>query len=220
MGFGKVLRDSFVAGLALIAPLVVTIFALRFLVNWLTTFIDPFVQETQLAQYTANINIVAQLLALVLIVLSIVVLGYIAQRSFGKRVFGWVDRGIGLVPLVRTIYSGVRQVSNALMERSNRYESVVLVEYPRDGIYSLGFITGDSPEQIETIAGQNVYNVFLPNSPNPTAGRFVMVPADQVQQLDMSVRRGVRLLVTTGIAERQEELAELQNDAELSRPSS
>lgn len=219
MGLGKVLRDSFVAGVALIAPLVVTVFTLRFLVNWLTTFIDPVVQGTQLAQYTANIHIVAQVLALAIIVLTIVVLGYLAQRSFGQRVFSWVDRGIGLVPLVRTIYSSVRQVSNALMERSNRYESVVLVEYPREGIYALGFVTGDSPEQVETIADQDVYNVFLPKSPNPTGGNLLMVPADQVHQLDMSVRRGVRLLVTTGIAERQEELAELQNEAELRNPS-
>ena len=219
MGFGKVLRDSFIAGVALVAPLVVTVIALRFLVNWLTTFIDPIVQETQLVQYTANIHVVAQVLALVVIVLTIVALGYIAQRSFGQRLFGWVDRGIGLVPLVRTIYSGVRQVSNALMERSNRYESVVLVEYPREGLYSLGFVTGDGPSQVQDAAGQDVYNVFVPKSPNPTGGNLIMAPADQVTRLDMSVRRGVRLLVTTGIAERQEELDELRTEAESSKSS-
>ncbi|MFB6180022.1 MAG: DUF502 domain-containing protein, partial [Halorientalis sp.] len=219
MGLGKVLRDSFIAGLAVIAPLVVTVFALRFLVDWVTTFTDPVVTQTRLVQYTANIHVVAEALALGIIVLVIVGLGYLAQRSVGKRLFGWVDRSIGLVPLVRTIYSSVRQVSNALMERSNRYESVVLIEYPRDGIYALGFITGDSPPQVGQIAGQDTYNVFLPNSPNPTAGRFVMVPAEQVHTLDMSVRRGVRLLVTTGIAERQEELAELRDEAEVQRPT-
>ena len=219
MGLGKVLRDSFIAGIALIAPLVVTIFVLRVLVNWLTTFIDPVVQGTQLATYTANIHVVAQGLALVIIVSTVVALGYIAQRSFGQRVFGWIDRGIGLVPLVRTIYSSVRQVSNALVERSSRYESVVLLEYPREGIYALGFVTGDSPAQVESIAEGDVYNVFVPKSPNPTGGNLVMAPAEQVQHLDMSVRRGIRLLVTTGIAERQEELAELQNEAELRNAS-
>ncbi|WP_136717863.1 DUF502 domain-containing protein [Halorientalis salina] len=216
MSVGKVLRDSFIAGLALVAPLVVTVFVLQFLVNWLTTFIDPVVQETQLAQYTANIHIVAQVLALAIIVLTVVVLGYVAQRSFGKRVFGWVDRGVGLVPLVRTIYSSVRQVSNALMERSSRYESVVLVEYPREGLYSLGFVTGDSPAQVKETVDGDVYNVFVPKSPNPTGGNLIMAPEDQVYTLDMSVRRGVRLLVTTGMAERQEELAELRNEAGVS----
>jgi uncharacterized membrane protein len=216
MGLGKVLRDSFIAGLALVAPLVVTVIVVQFLVNWLTTFIDPVVQETQLAQYTANIHVVAQVLALAIIVLTVVVLGYVAQRSFGKRVFGWVDRGVGLVPLIRTIYSSVRQVSNALMERSSRYESVVLVEYPREGVYSLGFVTGDSPAQVEETVGGDVYNVFVPKSPNPTGGNLIMAPEDQVYTLDMSVRRGVRLLVTTGMAERQEELAELRNEAGVS----
>jgi uncharacterized membrane protein len=116
---------------------------------------------------------------------------------------------------VRVIYSSVRQVSNALMERSNRYESVVLVEYPREGMYSVGFVTGDSPDEVLSVAGADAYNVFLPNSPNPTAGRMVMVPDDQVHEVDISVRRGIRLLVTTGIAEAEEEMAELQEQADL-----
>lgn len=218
MGVGRVLRDSFVAGLALVAPLVITVFVLQFLINWMTKLIDPVVQGTRLAQYTANIHVVAQVLAAVCIVTVIILLGYLAQRSVGERVFGWIDRGIGLVPLVRTIYSSVRQVSNALMERSSRYESVVAVEYPREGLYALGFITGDSPDQLASLADQEVYNVFVPKSPNPTGGNLIMVPADQVHELDMSVRRGVRLLVTTGIAEQQEELDELQAETELSTP--
>ncbi|MFB6166199.1 MAG: DUF502 domain-containing protein [Haloarculaceae archaeon] len=215
MRLGKVLRDSFVAGAALVAPLVVTVIALRFLVGWLTTFIDPIVAETRLAAYTANIQVVAQGLALVLILLVIVVLGYFAQRSFGRRLFDWVDRGIGLVPLVRIVYSSVRQVSNALLERSNRYESVVLVEYPRDGIYSVGFITGDSPAPVEAVADAELVNVFLPNSPNPTGGRMAMVPVEQVHEVDMSVRRGVRLLVTTGIAEDDRDVKAFQAEADV-----
>jgi uncharacterized membrane protein len=215
MDVTKVLRSSFVAGLALIAPLIVTIVALRFLLNWVTSFIDPVVQGTRLATYTANIEVVAQVLAAVLILLFVTLLGYLAQRSFGERLFGWLDRGVGLVPLVRVIYSSVRQVSNALMERSNRYESVVLVEYPREGMYVLGFVTGDAPDAAATVTGGAAYNVFLPNSPNPTGGRLVLVPEDQVHEVDISVRRGIRLLVTTGIAERESEVEELKREAEL-----
>jgi uncharacterized membrane protein len=215
MDVSKVLRSSFLAGLALVAPLIVTIVALRFLLNWLTAFIDPVVQGTRLATYTANIEVVAQVLAAVLVVLFITLLGYLAQRSLGERLFGWLDRGVGLVPLVRVIYSSVRQVSNALMQRSNRYESVVLVEYPREGMYVLGFVTGDAPAAAEAVAGGAAYNVFLPNSPNPTGGRLVLVPAEQVHEVDISVRRGIRLLVTTGIAEREAEVEELKRDVEL-----
>lgn len=214
MKLSNVVRSSFIAGLALVAPLIITIIALQFLLNWVTAIIDPVVQGTQLAQYTANIEVVAQALAAILIVLLITVLGYLAQRSFGERLFGWLDRGVSLVPLVRIIYTSVRQVSNALMERSNRYESTVLIEYPRDGLYVIGFITGDSPSQVQTIEGQEVYNVFLPNSPNPTGGKLVMAPADQVYEVDISVRRGIRLLMTTGIAEREDDVDKLREELE------
>jgi uncharacterized membrane protein len=215
MDVTKVLRSSFVAGLALIAPLIVTVVALRFLLNWLTSFLDPVVQGTRLVQYTGNIEVVAQVLAAVLIVLLVTLLGYLAQRSLGERLFGWLDRGVGLVPLVRVIYSSVRQVSNALMEQSNRYESVVLVEYPREGMYVLGFVTGDSPREAETVSGGTTYNVFLPNSPNPTGGRLLLVPEDEIHEVDISVRRGIRLLVTTGIAERESEIEQLKRDADI-----
>jgi uncharacterized membrane protein len=217
MRFREVLRNSFIAGLALLAPLVVTVVAMQFLVGWLTTLIDPVVQGTRLTQYTANIEAVAQVLALLVIAGVVVVLGYLAQGRVGQRVFAWIDRGIGVVPLVSIVYSSVRQVADALMERSNRYQSVVMIEYPREGVYSLGFVTGDGPDEAASVADESLYNVFLPNSPNPTGGHFLMVPEDEIHELDISVRRGVRLLVTTGIAESDEELAELRAEADLPR---
>ncbi|PSP84279.1 hypothetical protein BRC83_05815 [Halobacteriales archaeon QS_1_68_17] len=90
----------------------------------------------------------------------------------------------------------------------------MLVEYPRDGVYSLGFLTAEGPEPVASLAGGEVRNVFLPNSPNPTAGRLVVVPADQVHEVDISVGRGFRLLVTTGIAEEQSEVAALRDGNE------
>jgi uncharacterized membrane protein len=215
MRLREVLRNSFVAGLALLAPLVVTIVAMQFLVGWVTTFIDPVVQGTRLTRYTANIEAVAQALALLSIVVFVVALGYLAQGRIGQRVFAWIDRGIGVVPLVSIVYSSVRQVANALTEGSSRYKRVVMVEYPREGVYSIGFVTGDGPDEAANVAGERLYNVFLPNSPNPTGGRFLMVPEDEIQELDISVRRGVRLLVTTGMAESDEEVAQLRAEADL-----
>lgn len=213
MRLWSILRSSFVAGVALVAPLVVTLFALQLLVGWVTSAINPVVQGTRLAQYTAN-EVVAQVVAVVLITVAVAILGYFAQRSSGERLFALLDRGIGVAPLVRVIYSSVRQVSTALLEQSDRFESVVLVEYPREGVYALGFITGDSPQPVADIAGERTYNVYMPNSPNPTGGRLIMVPESRVHDVDISVRRGVRLIVTTGIEERQEEIATLAAESE------
>lgn len=207
------LRNSFIAGLVLLAPMVVTIVALRFVFGWLTGFIDPFVQATDLVTLTANIEIVAQLLALGILLVVIVLVGFLTQWGVGERMLGGVDRAFNVIPLVRVIYMSVRQVSDSLVSQQSRFESVVLVEYPRDGIYSLGFVTDESPDPVETATGP-AYNVYIPNSPNPTNGHLAMVPEDQVTEIDMPPRRGIRLLVTTGMAETSADLDELEQDVD------
>lgn len=207
MRVSAVIKNSFVAGLLLITPLVVTAYVLKLLVNWSFQFVNPVVQSTRLTQYTANIEAVAQLVAAVLIVTSITLLGYLAQKNVGKQLFGNIGRIVNVIPLVSTIYGSVRQVANSIVDRDTAYEGVVLVEYPREGLYSIGLVTGESPPAVEALADQAVYNVFLPNSPNPTGGRLVLLPEDQVHELDMSVRRGMRLVITTGMnGEEAEEL--------------
>ncbi|MDF9745254.1 DUF502 domain-containing protein [Natrinema salsiterrestre] len=204
MNVSAAIKSSFIAGLILVAPLVVTLYVLRFLVNWTVRFVDPVVDAAGLTRYTANVEIVAQLLAVAVILAAIVALGFLAQRSVGRHLFGNVGRLVNVVPLVSTIYSSVRQVADALVERRTAYESVVLVEYPREDVYMIGLVTGESPEAVADFAGGDVYNVFLPNSPNPTGGKLVLLSEDQVHEIDMSVRRGMRLIVTTGMGEERE----------------
>jgi uncharacterized membrane protein len=193
------LRTSFVTGVLLVAPLAVTVFVLQFVFTRLTGVLNPVVQATRLTNYTGNIEVVAQLLAAVLLALLIAVVGDLASRSLGQRMFGSFERGVKLVPLVRTVYFGVRQVSESLVERSAGFESVVLVEAPREGLYSIGFVTNESPTAVHEGVREDLYNVFLPNSPNPTAGRLLLVPEGDIHEIDMSARRGLRLLVTTGL---------------------
>lgn len=193
------LRQSFVAGLILLAPLVVTAYVLRVLAVWSLTFVNPLVRETRLAQYTANIELVAQAVAVVVILAAVTALGFGARWSVGRRLFGRVGRVVNIVPLVNVIYAGVRQVATALVERETAYERTVLVEYPREDNYAIGFVTGESPSAVQAVTGEPAFNVFLPNSPNPTGGRLVVLPASQVHEIDLSVRRALRLVVTTGI---------------------
>ncbi|MFB6117172.1 DUF502 domain-containing protein [Halosegnis sp.] len=206
-------QRSFIAGLLLVAPLAVTLFVGSLALRYLAGVLDPVVQAGRLAQYTGNSRLLAQTLAALLLATAVVGLGYVAQRQVGQRLFGGFDRLVRFVPLVSAVYSSVRQVGAALENRSSRYESVVLVEYPRLGVYSLGFVTGDAPADASTVADEPVYNVFIPNSPNPTGGELVLVPESHVHETDLSVRRGLRLIVTTGIADTQDELAAFREDA-------
>jgi uncharacterized membrane protein len=193
------LRSSFVAGVLLVTPLAVTVFVLDFVFDKLTVLLDPIVRATRLTAYTANIEIVAQLVAAFLLAMSLTLLGYAASVELGRRFFGGFERGLRLVPLVRTVYFGVRQVSESLTRQTEGFDRVVLVEYPRDGLYSLGFVTNGGPRAAEDVTNEDLLTVFVPHSPNPTAGSLVMTNETDVYELDMSVRRGLRLVVTTGL---------------------
>lgn len=214
MDLQKTLKNSFVAGLILLAPLLVTIITLQIVLGWLRGLIGPVIDETRLVAYIGDVELAAELLAIAIVVVAIALVGYLAQRRLGSYLFETLDRLIGLIPVVSVVYSSVRQVSNALTSQRTRYESVALVEYPRTGLYGLGFVTAESPATVVNTLGESAVNVYLPNSPNPTNGQLLMVPDSQIRELDMSVSRGIRLLVTTGIAEDERELAALQQEVE------
>jgi|AntRauMinimDraft_4_1070384.scaffolds.fasta_scaffold00095_14 uncharacterized membrane protein len=193
------LQSNFVAGLVLVAPLLVTLFVLRTVGRWLGGVLLPVVRGTRLETLTANNIVLAQVLALVLFVAFVTAIGFVAQRSAGRKLFGRTGRIVDFLPVFRTIYGTVRGVASSVTSRDSDFESVVYVEYPRDDIYRLGLKTGDSPEELEAIAGEPAHNVFLPSSPNPTQGLLNLVPESRIHDSDMSVRAAIRFLMTTGM---------------------
>lgn len=197
------LKTSFVAGLILVAPLAVTVFILQFVFERVTATIRPLIREivpVLSRAFGGDIVLVAQVLSAVIVALCIATLGYVASMSLGQRAFGSFERGVRLVPFARTVYFGVRQVSESLLERSAGYENVVLVEFPREGLWAVGFLTNEAPRSARRATGEELYSVFVPHSPNPTAGTLVLATEGEVVELDMSVGRGLRLLVTTGLS--------------------
>jgi len=172
------------------------------------------VESAGLAALTANTHLLARVLAAVIIVVVITLLGFLAQRPGGERVVGAFDRLVSLVPLVSVVYAGVGQVSDALFERDTRIQRVVLVEYPRLGVYSLGFVTGDGPDVADEVSGESTSVVIVPHSPNPTVGHLIVVPDSTLHETDVSVRRAVRMLVTTGVAEGADDLERLQKEVD------
>lgn len=214
------LKQHLVAGVLLLLPLAVTAYVLKLLAGWTVAVVNPLVQGTRLATYTANNVLVAQIVALVAILVAVIALGALAQWSVGNRVFGSVGRVIDFIPLVDTIYSSVRQVASSLVAGDTRYDRVVLVEYPREGIYCVGLVTSSGPEPIEAVTGKPTATVYLPNSPNPTGGRLLMVPEDDIHEVDMSVRRGLRLLVTTGMGSEAVSAEALEDGSQPETPAS
>jgi uncharacterized membrane protein len=205
MSLATRLRNSFITGLFLVAPLAVTLFVLQFAFEWVTSTIRPVVRQVQPAlastlDYSGDLVLVSQVFSALLIAIAITFAGYLASKSLGQRLFGGFERGIRLIPLVRTIYFGVRQVSESLTESTESYDRVVLVEYPRERHWMLGFVTSESPRSVSRTTDEDLLTVFIPHSPNPTVGKLMMVPEDELWELDMSVRRGFRIIVTTGLS--------------------
>lgn len=195
------LKSSFLAGVVLVAPLVATLIILRFVMDLLAGQLQPIVEGTRLATYTADNYLLAQLVALVVLFVAVTVLGAFAKHPIGRRVFGRTSRLVNFVPVFRTIYGSIKQMANSVSTRSSDFESAVYVEYERDGLYRLGLQTGKSPRDVEDVAGEPARNVFVPGSPNPTQGALLLVPESRVYDADLSVRAAIRILMTTGMAD-------------------
>ncbi|MFB6185648.1 MAG: DUF502 domain-containing protein [Halobacteriaceae archaeon] len=202
----KTIRDSFISGLIVVAPLIITIFIFKLIFNWILGFINPFIFGLQLPRLTGNIELVAQLLAIGLMIVGITLIGLFANLNIGRRTLGNIGRFVDFIPLFRTVYGNIRQVATSITEHSTAYESAVYVEYPRLEVYSIGLVTGESPTSIEDVAGQEVYNVYVPASPNPTNGSLQLVPEERIHESDLSVGQAFRMLMTTGISENQEDI--------------
>jgi uncharacterized membrane protein len=175
MDVGSELRDGFVTGVLLVAPLAVTRFVVQFVVQRLSGVLDPVVATLGLGR-VVNDTLAARGLALAVLVVGITLLGLLASYGTSRSLVGAIDRAVNLVPLVSVVYTGVRQVSNALPEGNTRFRRVVVVEYPRLDVYSLGFVTADAPQAANEVAGEKTSTVVVPHSTNPTAGHSSSSP--------------------------------------------
>jgi uncharacterized membrane protein len=136
---------------------------------------------------------------LVLAVFLIGVIGLLARNYFGKRIIEWVDSGILRIPLLNKVYGTMKQVNDAFSTGSrSSFRTVVLVEYPRVGVYSMGFITSEQHGELQSKLPEKVVAVFVPTTPNPTGGFLLLLPEDQVIKLEMSVADGIKYVISLG----------------------
>ncbi|SHG43398.1 DUF502 domain-containing protein [Halobaculum gomorrense] len=199
------LRSSFVAGLFLVLPLAVTLLVLDFAVHRLTVTLATVVSGTGLAELVGN-DALATGLAVGTLAVTVTLLGFVASNEAGRRLFGGFERGVRLLAIVRAVYFGVRQVSESLSTPGEGFDRVVVAEFLRDGTWAIGFVTNPAPRGVRRVAGEELMTVFFPHSPNPTAGKLAMMSPEDYEEIDMSVARGLRLPVTTGLSVENPEL--------------
>jgi len=201
-------RANFFAGLAIVLPgviSIVVIFWLFFTVSNITDTLLIFIPRRFTHQPLSGEEGAGpmywywSLVALLLAFFLTSVVGLLARNYLGQRLIEWVDASLSRVPLLNKIYGATKQINDAFTSGSKEaFKTVVMIEYPRAGIYSVGFLTSEVHQEILKKTGKTLVCVFIPTTPNPTSGFLVMVPEDQVTKLDMSVADGIKFIISLG----------------------
>lgn len=195
----KKMRRIFLTGLAVVIPAGLTIYILFFIINVMDKLLQiiPFHYQPD---YLLNVHIPG--LGVIFTVFLIFLCGLVTTSYFGNRLIGFGERIVGKIPIVSSIYQALKRIADSFfMDKAQSFKKVVIVEYPRRGIYSIGFITGTPNGDIQNLLRQNqrCVGIYIPCALTPTTGVFVMVPRDELIEIDMSVEEAFTLIISAGI---------------------
>ncbi len=194
------LRNYFLAGVLITAPVSLTIWIAWNLIDFIDSRVTPLIPpnwnpETYLPFSIPGLGVVAMMVVLTLA-------GFLAAGLFGRGLMRMGEGMLARVPVVRSVYSGTKQIfETVLAQQSNAFREVCLIEYPRRGTWAVGFVTGQTVGEVQRRTGDKVINVFIPATPNPTTGFLLFVPDRDVRILDISVEEGIKLVISGGIVE-------------------
>jgi uncharacterized membrane protein len=197
-------RANFWAGLVIVLPAVISLAVLRWLFGTVANITDTLLifvpaRFTHHDQGNGPMYWYWSLVALTLAVGLISTVGLLARYYFGQKVIEWADMTLMRIPLLNKIYSATKQVNDAFSATNKTaFRTVVLVEFPHAGAYSIGFITSDQQEEVRAKTGRKMVCVFVPATPNPTSGFLLMVPEEKVIKLDMSVPDAIKYVISLG----------------------
>ena len=197
-------RASFFTGLAVVLPGVITLAVVKWFFGTVSSMTDLllfFLPKTLTHENDGNGPMAWywSLLAFLLAVVIVTVVGVLTRYYFGKRMIKWADSLMLRVPVLNKIYGTIKQVDEAFTSgKKSSFKTVVLVEYPREGIYSVGFLTSEQAEEVEQKTGKKCVCIFIPTTPIPTGGFLIIVPEEKVIKLDMSVADGFKYIISVG----------------------
>jgi len=193
----KPLRHYLVTGLIVWLPIIVTLLVFRFVIELLDQTISLLpnsYQPEQLIGY--RLPGIGVVLTLVVLLLT----GLFATNFFGQRLVRWGEAILTRIPLVRSIYNAAKQVIEAVFStNSQAFRKVLLVEYPRKGMWSIAFLTNQANPDIQTKAGMEMVTIFIPTTPNPTSGFLMAIPKTDALELDMSIEEALKLVISLGV---------------------
>ena len=186
------LRNNFIAGIVVLIPIGITLYLTVFFINVSSNIIPKEINPNHYLPY----NIPG--LEIVISVVLITFIGWVSLSFIGKKLFDYFETILNKIPILRTIYSAVGQLTETFAKSKSDKKSVVLVEYPRKGTWAVGFATKENKGEIRDKVGEDLINVFVPTTPNPTSGFLLMFAKKEVIFLDISFEQASKFIVSAG----------------------
>jgi len=194
----KNLRNYFISGLLFWIPLGLSIVVIKFFLELVNDIVPP----EYLPEALFNLDSSIPGSGIIWVVLIIILTGALVSNFIGRKLVEVWEKILNKIPGFRGIYKALKQLSDTVLSPSgNSFKKALLVEYPRKGLWTIAFQTGQYQGEIAEKIGQEMINIYVPTTPNPTSGFFIMLPKSDVIELDMSVDEAFKLIISTGVVE-------------------
>ena len=189
------LRNNFIAGIVVLIPIGITLYLTLFIIKFSGKIVPKGINPNNYLPFDVPG------LEILIAVIIITLIGWLSLSFLGKKFFELFNNILKKIPILRTIYSAIGQMTETFTKSSNNEKSAVLLEYPRQGIWAVGFATKDNKGLIEKKINKELVNVFVPTTPNPTSGFLLMVPKKDLIYLDISFEQASKFIVSAGTTE-------------------
>ena len=189
------LRNAFIAGIVVLVPIGFTLYLTLFLIKISSKLIPTEINPNNYLPFSIPG------LEILLSVIFITIVGGISLSFFGKKVLSLINDLFKRIPILRTIYSAIGQMTESFTNKSDNKKSVVLIEYPKKGSWAVGFATKENKGEISKKTNKELINVFVPTTPNPTSGFLLMFPKDEIIYLDMTFEEASKFIVSAGTSD-------------------
>ncbi|MBY6089692.1 DUF502 domain-containing protein [Pseudooceanicola sp. 502str34] len=194
------LRSNFLTGIVVIAPVGMTIWLIWTLAGWVDGFVLPLIPDRFNPEQYIGINLRGA--GVIIFLVFTILVGWIAKGLIGRSLIRFAESLVERMPIVRSIYSGVKQIAETVFAQADRsFDKACMVQYPRKGIWALGFISTEAKGEVLLRAetGSRLLSVFVPTTPNPTSGFLLYFPEEDVIELDMTVEDAAKLVISAGL---------------------
>jgi uncharacterized membrane protein len=196
------LKTNLIAGVLFLTPVAATFYFLKFLINWIdkiTQIIPPQYRPENLLPFPVPGT------GIIILFCILFLTGFLVRNYIGLKLVSLWEKIIARIPFINKFYTSIKQLIETVISGTGKdFKRVVLVEFPRQGVYSLAYVTGVATGELQQKTNKKVINVYVPTTPNPTSGYYLVVPEDEVIPLEMSVEDSFKLLISGGIINPEE----------------